>query len=174
MATLTGENKQNFIQNVVWKSLAWLGYCDCSDYKFLDELTIHLFPVPFCLVSKYYHKFYNFLWTNPSLALDVAENQFGLNREEACNNLLFYIAFNAFGGLQVFMMNMVKYIATTGVGLCWKFHQYIIMHAGVVAVKNSFDKFVKLICDIWVLFTKYSMHIILLNMQYICKERLLF
>ena len=32
----------------------------------------------------------------------------------ACNNLLFYIAFNAFGGLHVFVTNMVKYIATTG------------------------------------------------------------
>jgi len=63
--------------------------------KFLDELTIHLFPVPFCLVSKYYHKLYNFLWTNATSALDVAENQFGLNRKEACNNLMFYIAFNA-------------------------------------------------------------------------------
>lgn len=29
--------------------------------KFLDELTIHLVPVPFSLVSKYYHKLYIFL-----------------------------------------------------------------------------------------------------------------
>ena len=115
MATLIGEKKQNFIQNAVWKSLAWLGCCDYSDYKFLDKLIIHLFPVPFCLVSKYYHKFYNFLWTNASLALDVAEKQFGLNREEACNNILFYITFNALGGLQVFMTNMVKYITSAGV-----------------------------------------------------------
>lgn len=85
--------------------------------KFLDELTIHLFPLPFCLVSTYYHKLYNFLWTNAILALDVAENQFGLNREEACNNLVFYISFNAFGGLRVFFTNMVEYVARAGVEL---------------------------------------------------------
>jgi len=82
--------------------------------KFLDELTIHLVPIPFWLVSGSYKKLYNFLWTNATTTLDGAEKQFGLNREEACNNLMFYIYVNAFLGLYIMMNNMAKYIASAG------------------------------------------------------------
>jgi len=47
--------------------------------KFLDELTIHLVPIPFWFVSGSYKKLYNFLWTNATTTLDGAERQFGLN-----------------------------------------------------------------------------------------------
>jgi len=82
--------------------------------KFLDELTIHLVPIPFWFVSGSYKKLYNFLWTNATTTLDGAERQFGLNREEACNNLMFYIYVNAFAALNIMLNNMAKYIATAG------------------------------------------------------------
>lgn len=82
--------------------------------KILDELTIHSIPLPFWLVSGYYDKLFIFLWTHATPLLEMAEKQFGLKKEEACHDLLFNIAFNAFGGMIIMFPNIVKYVARAG------------------------------------------------------------
>lgn len=82
--------------------------------KIVDELTIHSIPLPFWLVSGSYDKLFNFLWTHAAPVLDVAEKEFGLNRAEACHDLLFNISFNAFGGMLIMFPSIVKYIALAG------------------------------------------------------------
>jgi len=82
--------------------------------KIVDELTIHSIPIPFALVSGYYEKLFKFMWTHATSALDMAEKEYGLKREEACHDLLFNISFNAFGGMLIMFPSIVKYIAGAG------------------------------------------------------------
>lgn len=82
--------------------------------KCLEELTIHVVPLPFLLVRGGYDKVYNFFWTYVTRALDAAEQQFGLKREEACHNLVFMICFNTFGGMFVLFPSISRHIAAAG------------------------------------------------------------
>lgn len=82
--------------------------------KILEELTIHSIRLPFWLVSGAYDKLFKFLWTQAAPALDIAEKEFGLKREEACHDLLFNISFNGFGGMLIMFPSIVKYIAGAG------------------------------------------------------------
>ncbi|GLJ05545.1 hypothetical protein SUGI_0019880 [Cryptomeria japonica] len=82
--------------------------------KVLDELTIHTITLPFALVSRDYKKLYDFVDTRGSALLDVAQNEMGLQRDEACHDLLFHIGFNAFGGMFILFPSIVKYIAKAG------------------------------------------------------------
>eukprot|EP01018_Ginkgo_biloba_P021177 Gb_08355 [translate_table: standard] len=82
--------------------------------KVLEEFTIHAAPLPFWLVHKSYDKLYDFFWKYATRALDSAEGQFGLDRVEACHNLLFIICFNAYAGLPVFYADLLRYIAVAG------------------------------------------------------------
>jgi hydroperoxide dehydratase len=106
--------------NGPWCTKRWLGAMDgqISSTRALpelfDELKIHYVPLPFCLVSGYHEKLYNFMWTNAIPALDSAEYQFGLNREEACNNLLISICGNAVTSMSIMFTYMAKYIADAG------------------------------------------------------------
>uniref|UniRef100_A0A0C9S4F8 TSA: Wollemia nobilis Ref_Wollemi_Transcript_13955_1770 transcribed RNA sequence n=1 Tax=Wollemia nobilis TaxID=56998 RepID=A0A0C9S4F8_9CONI len=82
--------------------------------KVLEELTVHAAPLPFLLVRGGYDKVYDFFWTYGKRALDAAEQQFGLKRDEACHNFLFNICFNTFGGMIVMFPSIVRYIAAAG------------------------------------------------------------
>ncbi|KAH9326876.1 hypothetical protein KI387_007054 [Taxus chinensis] len=82
--------------------------------KILEEVTIHAVPLPFLLVRGDYDKVYNFFWTYGKAALDAAELQFGLKRDEACHNLVFNICFNTFGGMFVLYPSIIRYIAEAG------------------------------------------------------------
>eukprot|EP01018_Ginkgo_biloba_P021175 Gb_29591 [translate_table: standard] len=82
--------------------------------KVLEELTIHAAPLPFWLVRKSYDKLYDFFWKYATRALDAAEEQYGLDRVEACHNLLFIICFNAYPGLLIFFPNLLRHIAVAG------------------------------------------------------------
>nr|ATG29972.1 CYP74A74 [Taxus chinensis] len=82
--------------------------------KILEEVTIHAVPLPFLLVRGDYDKVYNFFWTYGKAALDAAELQFGLKRDEACHNLVFNICFNTFGGMFVLYPSIIRFIAEAG------------------------------------------------------------
>ncbi|XP_059072492.1 allene oxide synthase 1, chloroplastic [Cryptomeria japonica] len=82
--------------------------------KILEEVTIHAAPLPFLLVREDYNKVYNFFWTYGKEALDAAEQQFGLKRDEACHNLVFSICFNTFGGMFVFFPILIQHISAAG------------------------------------------------------------
>ncbi|KAL0356762.1 UNVERIFIED_CONTAM: Allene oxide synthase 3 [Sesamum calycinum] len=67
--------------------------------KFLEDLLIHTFPLPFLLVKSDYNKLYEAFYKSAGPLLDEAE-RIGLKRDEACHNLVFLAGFNAFGGMK--------------------------------------------------------------------------
>ncbi|KAI5076883.1 hypothetical protein GOP47_0008948 [Adiantum capillus-veneris] len=79
------------------------------------EALLHTIPLPFSLVSNQYNKVYQFFYTNGHHLLDIAEQEFGLDRAEACHNLLFFVCFNTWGGLQLFLPAIFQRIASAGV-----------------------------------------------------------
>ncbi|KAH7434071.1 hypothetical protein KP509_07G099700 [Ceratopteris richardii] len=79
------------------------------------EVLLQTFPVPYTLVSNQYNKIYQFFFTNAQHVLDIAEQKYGLDREEACHNLLFLICFNTWGGMQLLMPSIVRRIDSAGV-----------------------------------------------------------
>uniref|UniRef100_A0A0D6R0T5 Allene oxide synthase n=1 Tax=Araucaria cunninghamii TaxID=56994 RepID=A0A0D6R0T5_ARACU len=85
--------------------------------RVLEEFTIHSVELPFGLVSGFYQKLYDFVWMRGSALFDIAEKEFGLPRAEACNDLLFNIGFNAFGGMLIFFPAIVQYITKAGADL---------------------------------------------------------
>ncbi|MCO5564843.1 hypothetical protein L7F22_018511 [Adiantum nelumboides] len=79
------------------------------------EALLHTIPLPFSLVSNQYNKVYDFFHTNGQRLLGVAEQEFGLDRAEACHNLLFFVCFNTWGGLQLFLPSVFQRISSAGV-----------------------------------------------------------
>lgn len=79
----------------------------------VEEL-LHTFPLPFELVRPQYEKVYRFLRVHGECVLDMAEEKFGLDRSEACHNLLFFLCFNTWGGLQLLLPSVIKRIGAAG------------------------------------------------------------
>ncbi|KAK7409997.1 hypothetical protein VNO78_00452 [Psophocarpus tetragonolobus] len=84
--------------------------------KFLEDPTIHTFPLPPFLIKKDYKRLYDFFYKSTGFALDEAVS-LGIPREEACHNLLFTTCFNSFGGIKIFFPTIVKWVASAGVEL---------------------------------------------------------
>nr|CAD1822695.1 unnamed protein product [Ananas comosus var. bracteatus] len=63
----------------------------------LEELLLHSFPFPFALVSGDYRKLYDFVEKHGGEVVRRAEAEYGLKKDEAINNILFVLGFNAFG-----------------------------------------------------------------------------
>lgn len=79
----------------------------------LEDLLLHTFHFPPFLVKSDYQKLYNFFYSASSSILDEAEKM-GLERDEACHNILFATCFNSFGGMKVFFPALMKYVAQAG------------------------------------------------------------
>ncbi len=75
----------------------------------IEELTLHSFPLPFILVKSQYDPIFKFITTYATDALGKAE-ALGIDRNDAANNLLFFLSFNAFGGFNIFFPAVVKEI----------------------------------------------------------------
>ncbi|KAI9396551.1 hypothetical protein POPTR_004G148600v4 [Populus trichocarpa] len=56
--------------------------------KHFEDLLMHTFPIPFFLVKSDYKKLYDAFYASSSSVLDKAES-FGIDRDEACHNLVF-------------------------------------------------------------------------------------
>ncbi|KAM0012893.1 putative cytochrome P450 [Helianthus debilis subsp. tardiflorus] len=83
--------------------------------SFVDDI-IHTVRLPFFVIKSGYKKLYNAVYNSASSLLDEAEKS-GIAREEACHNLVFLAAFNAFGGMKVLFPSLIKWISTGGVTL---------------------------------------------------------
>ncbi|KAG6557471.1 hypothetical protein Mapa_000744 [Marchantia paleacea] len=79
----------------------------------LFELLIHTFPIPFFLVKRQYTKICDFFRSHAGHLLDMAEKQFGLSRDEALHNLVFYTLFNSWGGIDILFPQIVKRVGST-------------------------------------------------------------
>jgi hydroperoxide dehydratase len=75
----------------------------------VEELTLHCFPLPFSLVKSQYDPILKFITTYATDALEKAE-ALGIDRDDATNNLLFFLCFNAFGGFNIFFPAVVREI----------------------------------------------------------------
>eukprot|EP00249_Psilotum_nudum_P004401 c17926_g1_i1 orf=691-2274(-) len=85
--------------------------------KILEMILFHTFPLPYFLVSSKYKKIYKFFETYGTVPLSMAGDKFGLSKEEACHNLLFFLCFNTWGGLQILYPSIVIRIAAAGLDL---------------------------------------------------------
>ncbi|KAK9136435.1 hypothetical protein Syun_015765 [Stephania yunnanensis] len=83
---------------------------------FIEDPLIHTFRLPPFLVKKDYERLYNFFNKASSKVLDEAEKM-GLDRDEACHNILFATCFNTFGGFKVFFPTLFKWLGRSGSNL---------------------------------------------------------
>ncbi|KAK1315893.1 hypothetical protein QJS10_CPA05g01559 [Acorus calamus] len=84
--------------------------------KIVEEIFLHTFHLPPFLVKSDYKKIYDFFYSAAAKTLDRAES-IGLDREEACHNLLFATCFNSYGGFKVFFPDIFQWLARAGESL---------------------------------------------------------
>ncbi|CAH9107229.1 unnamed protein product [Cuscuta epithymum] len=85
--------------------------------NFVEDLALHTFPIPFCIVKSAYDKIYDSFYENMErIILDDAEKA-GVEREEAVHNVIFVIGFNSYGGFKVFFPALFKWVGAAGAGL---------------------------------------------------------
>ncbi|XP_010263820.1 PREDICTED: allene oxide synthase-like [Nelumbo nucifera] len=84
--------------------------------KLLEELLLHTFSLPPILIKSDYQRLYDFFHGASGRILDEAKKM-GIEREEACHNLLFATCFNSFGGMKILFPSLVKYIGGAGSAL---------------------------------------------------------
>ncbi|XP_072995476.1 fatty acid hydroperoxide lyase, chloroplastic [Typha latifolia] len=83
----------------------------------LEELLLHSFAFPFALVSGDYRKLYDFVEKQGQEVVRMAQDEYGLKKEEAIHNILFVLGFNAFGGFSVFFPSLITTIGRDKSGL---------------------------------------------------------
>ncbi|XP_015900813.3 allene oxide synthase 3 [Ziziphus jujuba] len=82
-------------------------------FSLFEDLLLHTVPLPSFLVKPAYNKLYKAFYTSAASLLDEAE-RWGINREEACHNLVFIAGFNAYGGMKVLFPTLIKWVGLAG------------------------------------------------------------
>lgn len=82
----------------------------------VEDFFLHTVPFPAFLLKWLHRKLYDAVYTSAVEALDEAESM-GLSKEEACNNLLFVLGFNTYGGVKIVIASMMKWVGLAGEGL---------------------------------------------------------
>lgn len=83
----------------------------------LEELLLHSFPFPFFLVSGDYKKLYKFVEQQGKDVIERAYKDYNIGKDEAINNILFVLGFNAFGGFSVFFPSLISVLGKDKAGL---------------------------------------------------------
>ncbi|XP_043714413.1 allene oxide synthase 1, chloroplastic [Telopea speciosissima] len=81
-----------------------------------EDLLLHTFPLPPALIKADYKKLYDFFYEASVSILDEGEKM-GIQREEACHNLIFATCFNSFGGMKILFPSILKFIGRAGVNI---------------------------------------------------------
>ncbi|CBI32529.3 unnamed protein product, partial [Vitis vinifera] len=81
--------------------------------NFIEDLLLHTFPLPPFLVKSDYNKLYKAFYESASSVLDEGERM-GINRDEACHNLVFLAGFSTFGGMKVLFPPLIKWVGLAG------------------------------------------------------------
>ncbi|GAV75081.1 p450 domain-containing protein [Cephalotus follicularis] len=81
--------------------------------NFFEDILLHTFPMPYFLVKSDYKKVYDAFYKFSGPILDQAEG-FGVKREEACHNLVFFFGFNAYGGMKTTFPSLIKWVGLAG------------------------------------------------------------
>ncbi|CAN0927721.1 Allene oxide synthase 3 [Linum grandiflorum] len=84
-------------------------------FSFIEDFFIHTFPFPFFLVESDYNKLYAAFYNHATSYLDRAVASLpSVQRDEACHNLVFLVAFNAYGAMKALFPSIIKWVATSG------------------------------------------------------------
>ncbi|KAI6677825.1 hypothetical protein NL676_038621 [Syzygium grande] len=81
--------------------------------NFLEDVLLHTFPLPPLLIKSSYKKLYNAFTEHATSILDEAE-RLGIDRDEACHNLVFLAGFNAYGGMKATLPILIKWVGSGG------------------------------------------------------------
>lgn len=79
----------------------------------LEDLILHSIRLPSFLVKKEYERLVDFFLTASDPLLEEADRM-GISREEAMHNIMYTICFNAFGGMNIMMPSLIKWIGRAG------------------------------------------------------------
>ncbi|XP_030524990.1 allene oxide synthase 1, chloroplastic-like [Rhodamnia argentea] len=79
----------------------------------LEDIVLHTFPLPPFLLKSDYKKFYKVFNEYATSILDEAES-LGIERDEACHNLVFFVCFNAYGGMKNTFPALIKWVGLAG------------------------------------------------------------
>ncbi|OIW08691.1 hypothetical protein TanjilG_03367 [Lupinus angustifolius] len=80
---------------------------------YLEDLVLRTVSIPAWTVKSSYKNLYEGFSVAATAALDEAE-RLGIKRDEACHNLVFMAAFNAFGGLSNQLPILIKWVGLGG------------------------------------------------------------
>ncbi|KAJ4966405.1 hypothetical protein NE237_018254 [Protea cynaroides] len=83
-------------------------------------------------VDTCYKKLYDFFYNASGKILDEGEKM-GIQREEACHNLLFATCFNSYGGMKILFPSLLKFISQAGV----KLHKQLAKEIRMVVQSNG-------------------------------------
>ncbi|KAF3435645.1 hypothetical protein FNV43_RR22736 [Rhamnella rubrinervis] len=79
----------------------------------LEDLLLHTFMLPPFLAKSSYKRLYEAFNSSAASVLDEAE-RCGIQRDEACHNLIFLAGFNAYGGMKVLFPSLIKWVGQAG------------------------------------------------------------
>ncbi|XP_058763695.1 allene oxide synthase 3-like, partial [Vicia villosa] len=82
-------------------------------FSYLEDLLLRTLPFPACFTKSYYKKLYEAFSSSAVTILNDAEKA-GLDRSEACHNLVFTAGFNAYGGLKNQFPILFKWVGLCG------------------------------------------------------------
>lgn len=79
----------------------------------VEDFLLHTVPFPAWSLKWDHHKLFKAISSSAKEALDQASS-FGLTEEEACNNILFVLGFNSYGGLKIVAPTLMKWVGLAG------------------------------------------------------------
>ncbi|QCD89379.1 hydroperoxide dehydratase [Vigna unguiculata] len=82
-------------------------------FNYVEDFVIRSFPFPAFLTKSGYNTLYDAFKTHATTLLDEAE-KLGLDRNEACHNVVFTAGFNAYGGLKNQFPVLLKWVGLAG------------------------------------------------------------
>lgn len=82
-----------------------------------EELFLHSFAYPSFLVTGGYKKLAQFVEEEGKEVINRGQTDFGLTKQEALQNLMFILGFNAFGGFAKFFPTLLSILGTDKTGL---------------------------------------------------------
>ena len=115
--TNLGSRGPTLFEAWVYPQVAPLGSLGLPWYFFpinlVEDFFLHTLPFPGWLLKWDHKKLYNAIYSSATEALDDA-TRFGLTKEEACNNLLFVLGFNSYGGFKIVIPSLMKWVGLAG------------------------------------------------------------
>ncbi|KAF7840900.1 allene oxide synthase 3-like [Senna tora] len=126
--TNLGSSGAKLFELWTYPQLAPLGSAGLPWYFFpinvVEDFLLRTVPFPAWLLKFAHKKLYHAIYSSALEPLDEAA-RFGLTREEACNNILFVLGFNSYGGFKIIAPTLLKWVGLAGAPLHQRLAQEI-------------------------------------------------